>query len=189
MQFSRVRNKEDLRMILEIQSKNLARDLPLEEKKREGFVTVRHTFSMLDKMNALCPHVVILKEDRVVGYALSMLPQFRDEVPELAFMFDRIDQISYGGRLLGRQNYIVMGQICIDKSCRGQGLFSRLYEAFHKFNDSFTYCVTEVATENVRSMHAHLKVGFITIDKHPDKDGKEWSIVLWDWNKVKYRSE
>lgn len=189
MQFSRVRNEGDLKMILEIQSKNLARDLDPEEKEREGFVTVKHTFSILEKMNTLCPHVVILKEGRVVGYALSMLPQFRHEVPELAFMFDRIDQISYGGSLLGSQNYIVMGQICIDKSCRGQGLFSRLYHAFHLFNGSFSYCVTEVAAENVRSMHAHKKVGFTTIDKHPDKDGKEWSIVLWDWNKVKSESE
>lgn len=183
MQFSRIRDEEDLRAILEIQAKNLARDLPREEKEREGFVTVRHTFEILAKMNALCPHVVILKGERVVGYALSMLPQFRYEVPELSFMFDRIDQISYGGCPLGDQNYIVMGQICIDKSCRGQGLFSRLYDAFHKFNGSFTYCVTEVAAENVRSMRAHSKVGFVTVDRHPDEDGNQWNIVLWDWNK------
>ncbi len=182
MHFSTVRDEEDLKMILAIQSKNLATDLSQDEREREGFVTVRHSFQTLERMNALCPHVVIIKDNYVVGYALSMMPQFRNEVPELLSMFDRIDQLLYNGSLLGAENYIVMGQICIDKSCRGQGLFSKLYHAYSQFNGTFSHCVTEVAAENQRSMHAHEKVGFVTIDRHPDAHGKEWSILLWDWH-------
>ena len=74
-----------------------------------------------------------------------------------------------------------MGQVCVDKAYRGKGVFDMLYQ-HHKqvLKDRFDFVVTEISTNNLRSVRAHEKVGFKNI--HTYKDAvDEWSVVLWDW--------
>ncbi len=74
-----------------------------------------------------------------------------------------------------------MGQICIAKVYRGQGLFEQLYN-YHKeiYQPQFDLFVTEISTRNHRSLRAHEKVGFKTIHTHRD-NLDEWRVVAWDW--------
>jgi ribosomal protein S18 acetylase RimI-like enzyme len=75
-----------------------------------------------------------------------------------------------------------MGQICIDKAFRGQGIFDKLY-AGHKeiYSQNYDCIVTEVATRNTRSLRAHQRVGFNTIHKHTDETD-DWEVMVWDWS-------
>ena len=74
-----------------------------------------------------------------------------------------------------------MGQICIDAPFRGQGLFDRMYrEHKNQFATHFDFVVTEVAVINARSMRAHARVGFETIDRYRDETN-EWAVLLWDF--------
>lgn len=75
-------------------------------------------------MNDACPHTLAMDGEQVVGYALTMLESFRNEIPILTPMFETAD------RLLPTKNYLAMGQICIDKPYRGQGLFKGLYRFY-----------------------------------------------------------
>jgi len=59
----------------------------------------------------------------VIGYALCMLKEFKKEIEVLRPMFKQIDSILNKGG-----DYIVMGQICIDKRFRKQGVFRGLYQ-------------------------------------------------------------
>ena len=54
-----------------------------------------------------------------------------------------------------------MGQVCVAKEFRGQGVFHQLYAA-HKslLSKQYNYCITEVSTRNLRSLQAHFVVGF-----------------------------
>jgi L-amino acid N-acyltransferase YncA len=76
-----------------------------------------------------------------------------------------------------------MGQVCIDKNYRGQGLFGNLYKTMQKYyaND-FQYLITEISARNPRSLKAHSKVGFEDLKVFTDKvSGEVWHLVIWDW--------
>ena len=75
-----------------------------------------------------------------------------------------------------------MGQVCIEKQYRGQGLFQGLYHQLKSnLSPHFEMVITEVSVKNTRSIRAHEKVGFESIKTYATEAGEEWSILLWDW--------
>jgi ribosomal protein S18 acetylase RimI-like enzyme len=172
---------QDLQQILKLQKKNLIRNLSKEEIQSQGFVTVDHSLEVLEKMNQLAPSVIIKDQEQVVAYALTMLCESKDLVPELESMFERLASLQWKNKQLNAYSYYVMGQICIDKDYRGQGLFDQLYQKHREvYQSRFHFIVTEVATRNLRSLKAHLRVGFETINTYTD-ELDEWAVVVWDW--------
>lgn len=173
--YTRASSEEELYQILEIQQQNMVKGLSQDEVLKEGFITVGHTFDILQKMNAACPHIIAKEEGKVVGYALVMLRAFRNEIPILRPMFDTADA------LLPNVNYVTMGQICIAKSHRKQGVFKGMYHYYRQqLKDDFDCLFTEVATANQRSLQAHRAVGFEVL-KTQITDGVSWELVNWDW--------
>ena len=175
LKFTRAASEQELHQILALQKQNMASGLSQEEVLQEGFITVGHTFDILKKMNDACPHIIAKDEDRVVGYALVMLRTFRDEIPVLWSMFDTADT------LLPNSSYVAMGQICIAKSHRRQGLFKGMYKYYRQqLQNDFDCLFTKVATANQRSLQAHMAVGFEVL-KTEITDGVSWELVNWDW--------
>ncbi|MFM2369969.1 MAG: hypothetical protein RL619_2286, partial [Bacteroidota bacterium] len=153
-----------------------AQNITPEEKLQEGFVTLQHTVALLEQMNATCAHIIAKDNDMVIGFALVMLSSFRNEIEVLIPMFERID-----GLVPNDKTYVIMGQICVDKKYRKQGIFRGLYHFYREeLQHEFDYLITEVATINLRSMQAHEAVGFKVIDNYKDDD-IIWNIILWDW--------
>ncbi len=165
-------SETDLNQILVLQQKNLPGAISSEEKKIEGFVTVSHTLDILRAMNDVCPHIVAKSDGTVIGYALCMHPKFADEVEILQPMFDKIDAI-----IPKIENYIAMGQICIDKAYRGRGVFRQLYRTMQEaVRPEFGQIITEVDAENVRSLRAHYAVGFEDVATY--RSGVQlWKVV------------
>lgn len=173
--------EQDLQQILELQRQNLQQHISFEELRSQGFVTLQHDLATLTKMHELAPSVVIRDDHKVIGYALMMLKECRQLIPDLESMFVILDSTKWQSRSLAHYNYYVMGQVCIAKSFRGRGLFDQLY-AHHKkiYQPKFDLLVTEIATRNHRSIRAHERIGFKTIHVHHD-ELDEWAIVAWDW--------
>ena len=171
----------ELQQILQLQEINLAQNVPMENKKANGFVTVKHDFHVLEKMNATAPQIIAKDGEHVVGYALVMPKEFSAFVPVLVPMFEMFEKLSYKEKTLTDYSYYVMGQICIADTHRGKGIFEQLY-AKHKevYAKKYELCLTEVSSSNPRSMRAHEKVGFKTIHNFDDKTDN-WNIMLWDW--------
>ena len=167
-----------LKGILSLQGKNLKQVVSSEEANQEGFVTLKHDLSLLSRMNDLKPHIIALDNEEVVGYALTMVRQLKKEIPILKPMFQLLETLEYNGKLLKDSEYYVMGQVCISKSHRGQGIFKGMYDK-HKevFSSDFEYCITEVSESNARSLRAHEKVGFKTIHTYLDATD-HWHIIL-----------
>lgn len=112
--FKAVESKVELMDILSLQDKNHLENLLLDQKKTNGFVTVRHTLDLLEKMNEQTPQIVAVDEqNHVVGYALSMLNSFSNMIPALVPMFEMFENIQFQGKKLSEYNYYVMGQICV----------------------------------------------------------------------------
>ncbi len=170
--FGRAASEADLNQILALQRRNLLGNISSEEKKTEGFVTVLHTFDILKAMNDACPHIVAKSDGIVIGYALCMHPKFANEIEVLGPMFDEINALHPKIK-----NYIVMGQICIAKAFRGQGVFRRLYKTMREnVQPEFKLIITEVDAENGRSLHAHYAVGFEELITYRSGD-QDWKLI------------
>jgi GNAT superfamily N-acetyltransferase len=175
------KNTEDLVKIISLQRENLKINLSLKEQKKEGFVTVQHTLKQLEKLQSFSPQILAEKGNILAGYALVMTKELSDEIPVLSPMFKLLNSLSYKGVKLKNLNYYVMGQVCIAKNFRGQGLFRQLYSSQKALLAKlFDFCITEISTSNLRSLKAHQRLGFTVIHVHHDPID-EWNIVLWDW--------
>ncbi len=173
IEYTRVHNKEELEEILLLQKQNLPDHLTQKEIEKEGFVTISHTFDLLERMNTVCPHIIAKDKGRVIGYALCMHPDFGQEIPILYSMFEKIREV-----IPEEQSFIVMGQVCIDKSYRGRGIFRELYRTMKKsLRSTFELIVTEVDGRNKRSLNAHLACGFTTKKKY-QSDGRDWYLIV-----------
>ncbi|OQP38888.1 GNAT family N-acetyltransferase [Niastella yeongjuensis] len=180
--YTRSTTKEELEQILALQKQNLAVGLTEEQIAAQGFVTVSHSFTDLYKMNELEAHVIAKDNDRVIGYILAMTVRSRLDIPILLPMFDLFDAVTYQHKKIADYNYMVVGQVCVAADYRGQGVFDACYKAYSSyFNDKYDFAITEIATRNQRSLHAHKRVGFETIHSYVAPDGEEWNIVIWKW--------
>ena len=150
---------DELEQILQLQKQNLRHHVDEAEMKSQGFVTIQHDLNVLRQMHDLAPAVIIKDNDQVVAYALTMLRECRQLIPDLEPMFALLDQ-----------------------QYRGKGLFDELFLHHKKIYQSrFDLFITEIATRNARSIRAHERVGFKTIHVHRD-ELDEWAVVGWDWN-------
>ncbi|MGB6269288.1 MAG: GNAT family N-acetyltransferase [Olleya sp.] len=173
--YHRAKTNEELQEILELQKQNLRHLITEEQKQKEGFVTLQHDFEILKKMNDACAHCIAKQDQKVVGYALSMLQEFKNQIPLLVPMFEEIDEVIKDQNL--SSNYIAMGQICVDKTVRGQGAFRGLYKFMaEELKHDFDAIITEVDTKNIRSSQAHQAVGFKVIKNYTSND-QLWEVI------------
>lgn len=179
-------NQADLEGILSLQRENTVEQLPEKDLTNEGFVTVKHSLELLAKMNTDYKHIISVdNSNKVIAYALIMLKKFRAQIPVLIPMFQMIDDLQFNGSPLARAQYLIMGQICIQKAYRGKGLFRLLYQALvSQMKQDFDYTITEVDTANIRSLNAHIHIGFQNIHSYQGKDGIKWAILLYENKKI-----
>lgn len=163
---------EELMQILALQEVNLLENLTVQEKRHHGFVTVKHTINILKKMHEVCPHTIAKFDNKVIGFALSMTKEFSNDIEILKPMFLEIDKTEIS------KNYIVMGQICIDKEYRKKGVFRGLYNYMKTeiCKDNFDVIVTEIDVNNKVSLNAHQAIGFEQLIDY-NFQGKNWRIV------------
>ncbi|WP_111671914.1 GNAT family N-acetyltransferase [Algoriphagus litoralis] len=175
----------ELQGILELQRVNLLSEISEKESADQGFVTVRHSMDQLQLMHALEPHVIAKDGDKVIGYILAMTKESRELVPVLVPMFGQFDRLIFGEKLLSDYDYMVIGQICVDKGYRGQGIFDRMYDHYRAtFSTRYDFAITEIAISNSRSLKAHQRVGFKVIHEFNDST-QNWAIVMLDWKQTK----
>jgi ribosomal protein S18 acetylase RimI-like enzyme len=177
-----VSDSSELQQILLLQKENLKQHVNNSEKQSQGFLTVEHTIDLLQQMHNLAPSIVVKDGEQLAGYALTMPTACKDLIPDLVSMFAHFNSLSWNGKPLSEFKYYAMGQICVRKSYRAQGVFDMLYQ-HHKevYQDQFDFIITEISTSNPRSIRAHERVGFTFIDTFRDQID-EWAVVLWDWN-------
>jgi ribosomal protein S18 acetylase RimI-like enzyme len=182
LEITRVSGPSEIIGIRDLQSLNLRQNITAEEAIEQGFLTAAYTIDYLQEMNSASPSIIAKDGDKVVGYALVATKSSRKGHDLIEGLFDAIDECEYNGKTLKDVNYVVVGQLCVAKEYRGQGLVQKLYGHFRDcLSNEFTYLVTDVAQANVRSLKAHKKRGFKVINELM-YGGFDWDIVLWDWN-------
>lgn len=171
----------ELEQIAALSKENLRFSLSEAEKETQGFVTWNYTVELLQQLHAIAPSIIIKYNDKVVAYALTAYKESAVFQPEIVPMTEHLETLTFRGRLLKDYHYYIMGQVCIAKAHRGKGLFDLLYR-HHKtiYQPQFEVLVTEVSSSNYRSLQAHKRIGFQTIDTYADIMD-EWKVVVWDW--------
>lgn len=179
------KKEDDLLQILELQQRNLLKNLSNKEIKEQGFLTVEHSLENLQRMNSHENNIILKDSDKVIGYLLAMTKNSKSELPILNPMFQFFDNILYRDKPVSEFNYIIVGQACIDKIYRGKGLLDKCYDEFKKqFSTKYDFAITEIATNNKRSINAHARIGFREIFRYSEQNNTSWSIVILEW-KVK----
>lgn len=173
--------RDDLARIIDLQRANL--EVNARDPLGQGFVTVVHSVDVLERMHALAPSVVVRDGDALAGYALVMLQEHAPLVPVLATMFTNLRTLSFRSRPLAEMRWYVMGQVCVAESHRGRGVFDALYAGHARcYGHVYDLVVTEAATRNTRSLRAHARVGFETIDTYRD-EVDEWAVIAWSFGR------
>ena len=172
----------DLEGILDLQKRNLAGSLTKDEIQSQGFVTVDHSYDQLEKLNDQEKHVIAKDDEKVIGYLLAMTKRSRFDIPVLIPMFELFDTVSYNGKKISEYNYLVVGQVCVDKAWRGKSILDQCYAAYRQhYSIKYDFAITEIAATNLRSLKAHRRIGFKEINTYRSPDKTEWIVVLWDW--------
>ena len=173
--YKRAESIEELEQILQLQQVNTLTSISDKERTQEGFVTVQHSFRTLKAMNDQCPHIIAKNNQKVVGYTLCMLKEFKEDIEVLKPMFKNIDNC-----LKQNEAYVVMGQVCIDKAFRKQGVFRGLYNFMKKqLHTAYDLIVTEVDIANSRSLNAHYAIGFKILYSYRSNN-QDWNILYLD---------
>ena len=180
--FDTSNSKKDLDGILDLQKTNLAANLTLEEIQSQGFVTVQHTYDVLKKLNDIEKHVIAKDDDKVIGYVLAMTEHSKFDIPILISMFEIFDMMLYHNKKMSAYHYVIVGQVCVHKAYRGQGIFENCYAAYkERYQQKYDFAITEIAHTNTRSLNAHKRIGFKEIHSYVGPDRTAWIVVIWDW--------
>ena len=175
-------SESDLQGIKDLNVKNLYGVNSAEEERSQGFVTCPYSLDDLRIMNTPYPHVVAKSNDIVVGYCLVMLKHLGDLMPVLQPMFELMSQQYVNGEAINEIRHFTMGQVCVDKTQRGTGIFYRMYDHLKdQMQSNFDVVITEISALNTRSLRAHEKQGFKTLKEYKAPDGHPWVVVYWDW--------
>lgn len=180
--FEQVKKRAHLNQILELQRKNLPEALTATESTNEGFLTLKHNLDILSRLNRPHAHIIALNDERVVGYCLIMTKEHRNIFPLVEEMVTMAERVVYRDVPIRETKFMIMGQVCVETSFRGKGVFSGLYKKLKEIcSPFFEVCITEVSDQNQRSLRAHLKVGFEEILSYRDSKGARWKLIVWDW--------
>lgn len=177
--YTTAKSEADLLGIIELQKNNLAGNLTEEEKLQQGFVTVVHSLGVLKKMNDIEQHVICKAGNKVVAYLLAMTAAAKNDIPVLIPMFEMFKSVYHKGKAVSDYNYIVVGQVCVDKNYRSRGILDKCYETYKTcMKEKYDFAITEIATRNQRSVKAHQRIGFAEVEQYTSPANEEWSIVI-----------
>jgi len=181
IEYSRTKTKQDLWGILALQKENLVQNISPEEKESQGFVMVQHSYETMESLHSIEPHCIAKDGHSVVAYCLAMTKHSRKDIPSLIPMFEQFDTIDFKDKKISQYDYMSVGQVCVSKNYRSRGIFQKLYETYREaFQEKYDFAITEVSTQNLRSLKAHQKIGFEVV-KIFKVEFEEWAIVIWDW--------
>lgn len=171
--------KKDLPAIIELQRLNLGRNLAEDEKKSQGFVSVETPLELLTNINSQEGVIVARLDEEIIGYIVRMTKEDASTIPLLKPFIARFPNITFKGKALTDYNYCILGQVCIKKEHRGNGLLEKLYKEFQNRSvRKYELAISEIGANNPRSLYVHLnKVGFEVIEQY-SAEGQDWFVVI-----------
>jgi len=177
---------EDIDTILKLQQENLAENVGEQEKNQQGFVSVSTTKEQLEDIAQNEGITVAKVNEKVIGYLMPMTVEHAGGIPLLEPFIEKFKSLKIDSIPLTNLRHCVLGQVCIAKEHRGTGVLEKLYNDLKtRLAEEYDIGISEIGTNNPRSLHAHLdKIG-LKIAEQYSADGRDWYIVYLDFRDSK----
>src|SRR5512139_3801430 len=173
-------NPQDIPMILELQKRNLLKNLEPRDQQ-DGFLSIEYTGDQLERLTNELGIFVAQENDYLAGYLIAQPMDFALQSPLINNMVKRFPDVQYSGRLLSCFKTFIYGPVCIDKESRGQGVLEGLYSIMIKtLQGQYDVGVAFVSERNPRSMFAHRdKLGLKVVDEF-EFNGQQYNTLVFD---------
>lgn len=166
----------DFEQIVDLQNRNLAWNLSAAERSG-GFLSTAFTSEQFQEMDRSAGVAVCVEEGRVRGYLCAAAAEFYKAFPLPAAMLEKCSGLSYKGKPVVSYNFFVANPICIDKDCRGTGVYMGLRNKILELvSKDYSLALTFIADENQPSLKASPKAGWEIIGEF--KSGVELFWIL-----------
>jgi GNAT superfamily N-acetyltransferase len=171
----------DLTAIKQLQESTHFSRVGDSDKMKEGFVSVESDTPLLRTINQDIGILVAELEGKVVGYELPLGLEHAAQIPLLDPFVNRFTQLDYEGRKIGDYNWVIEGQINVDKDHKGKGIAEKLHQKFVDIlRGGYDLIITEISDQNPRSLHVHTKkLGLSLVDEY-QAEGRNWYVLLQD---------
>lgn len=147
----------DIDGILNLQAQNLLTNLS-EAERSQGFVTTPFTQTQIQALLAQGGVFVAVEEKTILGYVFAGSWDYFSQWPIFPYMISRFPQIQFQGIAIDTENTFQYGPVCIDRTLRGTGILSKLFEIMRiSFSLRFPIGVTFINQRNPRSFAAHTR--------------------------------
>jgi hypothetical protein len=147
----------DIDGILNLQAQNLLTNLS-EAERSQGFVTIPFTQTQIQALLAQGGVFVAVEETTILGYVFAGSWDYFSQWPIFPYMISRFPQLSFQGLEINTENTFQYGPVCIDRTLRGTGILSKLFEIMRiSFSLRFPIGVTFINQRNPRSFAAHTR--------------------------------
>jgi len=110
-----VNNNEELQQILDLQQQNLPKSISAEELKLQGFVTFQHNLKTLQQFHELAPSIIVKDDEKVIGYALTVVNEARHIFPPMESLFKLLESLKWKNKPFHNYQHYEMGQVCVAK--------------------------------------------------------------------------
>ncbi len=180
----RLAEETDGPSILELQRVNLAENVSEEKKKTRGFVSVRCTPELLNKIILQEKITVATVGEKLAGYLMPMTVEHAATIPLLDPFLEKVRILQFEGKQIHEYRYCIIGQVCVDEEFSGKGIAGKLYaELKTRLASQYDLGISEVGSNNPNSLHVHLdKIGLQDVETY-SADGRDWHIVILDFRK------
>ncbi len=174
--------EEDLADVARLQQENLARNVSEKERQEQGFVSVETSPELLKEIAEQEGITVARVQGKVVGYLMPMSVEHGRAIPLLDPFIERFKNVQFEGKPLQDYRYCILGQICIDKNYRGQGILEKLYQELEtRLAGKYDLGISEIGANNPRSLRAHLDKMHFQVAEQYSAEGRDWYVVILDF--------
>ncbi len=147
----------DIKMILDLQEKNLVTNLT-QEKMKSGFVTTPFTDAQLLGLIDINGLFVLEEGSSIIGYTMAAGWDYFKGRPMFDYMIERFAGLIYKGEVITYENSFQYGPVCIALERRGTKAFPCLFDRMKKqMSDNFKVGTTFINKINTRSFEAHTR--------------------------------
>lgn len=153
--------ESDIPEISSIQSENLRANL---EQLKDGYLSIAFSENEFKSFNENLGVLVAKKQDQVVGYCCFSSAAFNKQFSIIDQIIANLSHYKIPGTELRptEATCCVYGPACIAAPFRGQNILSQLFSYGVELakKAGYSFCVSFISLENLRSLKAHLKLPF-----------------------------
>ena len=170
----------DFAAMLALHALNHTKNLALDARA-DGFFTIDITLSDLEFLHEMRSAWAArdAQKGALAGYVLAAPWDFYARWPMFRTQTDRFP-LAFESTQLTVENSFQYGPICVAQEFRGRGLVADLLETVKaRYREDYRFGATFINVANARSMAAHRKLGFATVDRW-QTNGNDYETLAFE---------